>query len=299
MSMKYLDITGVGIEFDTNGTKFRALQNVNLKMNKGEFISLIGHSGCGKSTVLNIVAGLYRATEGGVVLEGTEVTDPGPDRAVVFQNHSLMPWLSVYENVALAVNQVFRRSKSRAERREWIEHNLRLVNMEHAMDKLPGEISGGMKQRVGIARCLAMQPRVLLMDEPFGALDALTRAQLQDSLMSIQAELGNTVMMITHDVDEAVLLSDRIVMMTNGPAATIGQILPVELARPRDRLAEDTEFVHLRQQVLEFLYAKQASSTRVGSATEADSGALASAPRLASVAGKDAVGDEGSGSEAA
>ena len=258
MSMKYLDITGVGIEFDTNGSKFRALQNVNLKMDKGEFVSLIGHSGCGKSTVLNIVAGLYRATEGGVVLEGQEVTDPGPDRAVVFQNHSLMPWLSVYENVALAVNQVFGKSKTRAERREWVEHNLRLVNMEHAMAKLPGEISGGMKQRVGIARCLAMQPRVLLMDEPFGALDALTRAQLQDSLMSIQAELGNTVIMITHDVDEAVLLSDRIVMMSNGPAATIGEILPVSLPRPRDRLAlaEDAEFVHLRQQVLEFLYAK-------------------------------------------
>lgn len=258
MSMKYLDITGVGIEFDTNGSKFRALQNVNLKLGKGEFVSLIGHSGCGKSTVLNIVAGLHQATEGGVVLEGKEVRDPGPDRAVVFQNHSLMPWLTVYENVALAVNQVFRKSKSRAERKQWIEHNLRLVNMDHAMDKLPGEISGGMKQRVGIARCLAMEPRVLLMDEPFGALDALTRAQLQDSLMSIQAELGNTVIMITHDVDEAVLLSDRIVMMTNGPAATIGEILPVELARPRDRLAlaEDPEFVHLRQQVLAFLYAK-------------------------------------------
>ncbi len=260
MNKQYLDITDVGIEFDTNGKKFRALQKVNLKLDKGEFVSLIGHSGCGKSTVLNIVAGLYRATEGGVCLDGKEVCDPGPDRAVVFQNHSLMPWLSVYDNVALAVNQVFRKSKSRAQRREWIEHNLRLVNMDHALDKLPGEISGGMKQRVGIARCLAMQPKVLLMDEPFGALDALTRAQLQDSLMKIQAELGNTVIMITHDVDEAVLLSDRIVMMTNGPAATIGEILPVTLDRPRDRLAlaEDPEFVHLRQQVLEFLYAKQA-----------------------------------------
>ncbi|MCB1705471.1 MAG: ABC transporter ATP-binding protein [Halioglobus sp.] len=260
MNTRYLDITDVGIEFDTNGRKFRALQKVNLKLDKGEFVSLIGHSGCGKSTVLNIVAGLYQATEGGVCLDGKEVCEPGPDRAVVFQNHSLMPWLSVYDNVALAVDQVFRKSKSKAERREWIEHNLRLVNMEHALDKLPGEISGGMKQRVGIARCLAMQPKVLLMDEPFGALDALTRAQLQDSLMTIQSELGNTVIMITHDVDEAVLLSDRIVMMTNGPAATIGEILPVNLPRPRDRLAlaEDREFVHLRQQVLEFLYAKQA-----------------------------------------
>lgn len=261
MAMKYLDITGVGIEFDTKGNKFRALQNVNLKMDRGEFVSLIGHSGCGKSTVLNIVAGLHRATEGGVVLEGKEVTEPGPDRAVVFQHHSLMPWLTVYENVELAVNQVFRKTKSKAERKDWIEYNLKLVNMDHALNKLPGEISGGMKQRVGIARCLAMQPKVLLMDEPFGALDALTRAQLQDSLMEIQAELGNTVIMITHDVDEAVLLSDRIVMMTNGPAAMIGEILEVKLPRPRDRLAlaEDPEFVHLRQQVLEFLYAKQSN----------------------------------------
>ena len=261
MAGSYLDISSVGIEFDTNGEKFRALRDVNLKLDKGDFVSLIGHSGCGKSTVLNIVAGLYRATEGGVILEGREVTDPGPDRAVVFQNHSLMPWLTVYENVELAVDQVFRKTKTRAERREWIEHNLRLVNMDHALHKLPGEISGGMKQRVGIARCLAMQPKVLLMDEPFGALDALTRAQLQDSLMEIQADLGNTVIMITHDVDEAVLLSDRIVMMTNGPAATIGEILDITLPRPRDRLelAEDPDFVHARQQVLEFLYAKHTS----------------------------------------
>lgn len=255
----YLDISSVGIEFNTNGKRFRALQDVNLKLAKSEFVSLIGHSGCGKSTVLNIVAGLYEATEGGVILQGREVNEPGPDRAVVFQNHSLMPWLTVYQNVELAVNQVFRKSKSKAERKDWVNHNLALVNMDHAADKLPGEISGGMKQRVGIARCLAMEPKVLLMDEPFGALDALTRAQLQDSLMQIQADLGNTVIMITHDVDEAVLLSDRIVMMTNGPAATIGKILDIKLPRPRDRLelAEDPEFVHLRQQVLAFLYAKR------------------------------------------
>ena len=259
MAMKYLDITGVGIEFDTNGTKFRALQNVNLCMNKGEFVSLIGHSGCGKSTVLNIVAGLHRATEGGVVLEGKEVTEPGPDRAVVFQNHSLMPWLTVYENVELAVNQVFRKTKSRAERREWIEHNLKLVNMDHALNKLPGEISGGMKQRVGIARCLAMQPKVLLMDEPFGALDALTRAHLQDSLMEIQAELGNTVIMITHDVDEAVLLSDRIVMMTNGPKATVGKILVNDLPRPRDRvsLLESSQYYQYREELISFLESQE------------------------------------------
>ncbi|MEZ5527475.1 MAG: ABC transporter ATP-binding protein [Gammaproteobacteria bacterium] len=254
----YLEICNVGIEFNTGSGPFRALQQVNLKIDKGEFISLIGHSGCGKSTVLNIVAGLYQATEGGVILDGREIAGPGPDRAVVFQNHALLPWLSVYENVELGVRQVFRGQKSRAEMREWVEHHLDLVHISHASDKRPHEISGGMKQRVGIARCLAMQPKVLLMDEPFGALDALTRAHLQDSLMEIHASLGTTVIMITHDVDEAVLLSDRIVMMSNGPAATIGEILPVPLPRPRNRLAlaEDADFVHARQQVLQFLYDK-------------------------------------------
>ncbi len=256
MATSYLELSQVGIEFDSRHGKFRALDDINLSLDRGEFVSLIGHSGCGKSTVLNIVAGLHEATEGGVILEGKEVNRPGPDRAVVFQNHSLLPWLTVYENVELAVNRVFKGHKSKSERRDWILHNLRRVNMEHALDKLPSEISGGMKQRVGIARCLSMEPKVLLMDEPFGALDALTRAQLQDSLMAIQAELGNTVIMITHDVDEAVLLSDRIIMMSNGPAATISKILPVNLDRPRDRLAlaEDREFVRLRHAVLEFLY---------------------------------------------
>jgi nitrate/nitrite transport system ATP-binding protein len=259
MSNDYLLISQVGIEFETDNEPFRALQNINFPIQKGEFISLIGHSGCGKSTVLNIVAGLYQATEGGVILEGKEVDKPGPDRAVVFQNHALLPWLTVYENVELAVKRIFKKTKTKAEMHDWILHNLSLVHMDHAMHKLPGEISGGMKQRVGIARCLAMEPKVLLMDEPFGALDALTRAHLQDSLMEIQTELGNTVIMITHDVDEAVLLSDRIVMMTNGPAATIGEVLDVKLARPRDRLAlaEDPEFIHYRQQVLQFLYEKQ------------------------------------------
>ena len=259
MSNSYLLISDVGIEFETDNEPFRALQNINLPIQKGEFISLIGHSGCGKSTVLNIVAGLYQATEGGVILEGKEVDSPGPDRAVVFQNHALLPWLTVYENVELAVKRIFKKDKTKAEMHDWIEHNLSLVHMNHALHKLPSEISGGMKQRVGIARCLAMQPKVLLMDEPFGALDALTRAHLQDSLMEIQSQLGNTVIMITHDVDEAVLLSDRIVMMTNGPAATIGEILDVKLDRPRDRLelAENPEFIHYRQRVLQFLYEKQ------------------------------------------
>ncbi len=255
----FLDISHIDMVFPTPKGTFTALKDVDLKIQKGEFVSLIGHSGCGKSTVLNVVAGLYQASVGGVVLNGKEVNEPGPERAVVFQNHSLLPWLTAYENVELAVNQVFGKSKSRAEKKAWIEHNLELVHMDHAMHKRPDEISGGMKQRVGIARALAMQPEVLLMDEPFGALDALTRAHMQDSLMEIQAELNNTVIMITHDVDEAVLLSDRIVMMTNGPAATVGEILEVNLERPRDRLtlAEDPEYTHLRSEVLKFLYEKQ------------------------------------------
>lgn len=259
MSIPHLELTKVGIEFPTPKGPFRALQDINLKIKKGEFISLIGHSGCGKSTVLNIVAGLYQATEGGVLLEEKEVDSPGPERAVVFQNHSLLPWLTAYENVELAVDQVFKNKKSAAEKKEWIEHNMKLVHMDHAMHKRPDEISGGMKQRVGIARALSMQPEIMLMDEPFGALDALTRAHLQDSLMEIQKELNNTVIMITHDVDEAVLLSDRIVMMTNGPAASIGEILQVDLPHPRDRLAlaDDPTYNHYRSEVLRFLYEKQ------------------------------------------
>ena len=254
-----LELTGVGIEFPTPKGPFKALTDVNLKIAKGEMISLIGHSGCGKSTVLNIVAGLLQATEGGAVLEGKEVNEPGPERAVVFQNHSLFPWLTAYENVELAVKTIFDKNKTKAEMKEWIEYNLNLVHMGHAMHKRPDEISGGMKQRVGIARALAMEPKVLLMDEPFGALDALTRAHMQDSLMEIQKELNNTVIMITHDVDEAVLLSDRIVMMTNGPEATIGEILEVKLEHPRNRLslAKDLEYNRLRSEVLTFLYEKQ------------------------------------------
>ncbi len=259
MQKPHLELSQLGISFPTPKGPFVALQNVNLEIAKGEFISLIGHSGCGKSTVLNLVAGLLQASCGGVILNQKEVNAPGPERAVVFQNHSLLPWLSVYQNVELAVKQVFRGQKSKQDMRDWIEHNLALVQMSHARDKRPAEISGGMKQRVGIARALAMQPQVLLMDEPFGALDALTRAHLQDSLMDIQAQLNNTVIMITHDVDEAVLLSDRIVMMTNGPAATIGEILQIELPRPRNRiaLADCATYNHYRHQVLSFLYEKQ------------------------------------------
>lgn len=256
MSNDHLLISDVSIEFPTPTGSFKALDSVSINIAKGEFVSLIGHSGCGKSTVLNIVAGLYQATIGGVVLDGKEVNEPGPERAVVFQNHSLLPWLTAYENVELAVKTVFKKNKSKAEMEDWIRHNLELVHMEHAMHKLPGEISGGMKQRVGIARALSMEPKVLLMDEPFGALDALTRAHMQDSLMEIHATLKNTVIMITHDVDESVLLSDRIVMMTNGPAATIGEILDIELERPRDRLslASDPTYNQYRSAVLKFLH---------------------------------------------
>lgn len=259
MNKSHLELTGVEMAFETPKGPFVALENINLKIHKGEFVSLIGHSGCGKSTVLNIVAGLLQATRGGCVLDGHEVNSPGPERAVVFQNHALMPWLTVYENVELAVQQVFRKAMTRQQRRDWILHNLELVNMAHAAGKRPGEISGGMAQRVGIARALAMKPSVLLMDEPFGALDALTRAHLQDSLMEIQQELNNTVIMITHDVDEAVLLSDRIIMMTNGPAATVGEDLHIDLPRPRNRvaLADNAAYVHYRQEVLRFLYEKQ------------------------------------------
>lgn len=257
--MTKLHISDIDMEFPTPQGPFKALNGVELKIQDGEFVSLIGHSGCGKSTVLNVVAGLYQATRGGVLLNGKEVNQPGPERAVVFQNHSLLPWLTAYQNVELAVKQVFGKEKSAKEKQDWIEHNLHLVHMDHAMHKRPDELSGGMKQRVGIARALSMQPEILLMDEPFGALDALTRAHMQDSLMEIQAGLKNTVIMITHDVDEAVLLSDRIVMMTNGPAATIGEILDIPIDRPRDRLelANDAVYNEMRSEVLRFLYEKQ------------------------------------------
>jgi nitrate/nitrite transport system ATP-binding protein len=252
----YLQVDHLSKTFTRGAQETEVLHDITVSINKGDYVSIIGHSGCGKSTLLNIVAGLVPATLGGVLLENREVNDPGPDRAVVFQNHSLLPWLTVYDNVAIAVNKVFGRRKSRSERHGWVMHNLDLVQMAHARDKRPAEISGGMKQRVGIARALAMEPKVLLLDEPFGALDALTRANLQDSVMQIHAKLGNTVLMVTHDIDEAVLLSDRIVMMTNGPSARIGEVLDVPLARPRKRLslAADPTYLKCRQRVLEFLY---------------------------------------------
>ena len=252
----YLKLDHIDKTFQRGAARTEVLKNINLTIAKGEFVSIIGHSGCGKSTLLNLIAGLTTVTSGVVLLENIEVNAPGPERAVVFQNHSLLPWLTVYENINLAVNKVFSGKKTRAERHDWVMRNLDLVQMAHAKDKRPSEISGGMKQRVGIARALAMEPKILLLDEPFGALDALTRAHLQDAVMEIHARLGSTTIMITHDVDEAVLLSDRIVMMTNGPAARIGEVLDVPIARPRNRLAlaADRTYLKSREAVLKFLY---------------------------------------------
>ena len=257
---KYLNIENVGMVFHKRGVRFEALHDISLTVRQGEFVSLIGHSGCGKSTLLNLIAGLLRPTDGVLLLNNKEIAGPGPERGVVFQNHSLLPWLTCHGNVHLAVERVFGDKEPKAKLAERTEAALALVGLSAASTKHPDEISGGMKQRVGIARALAMEPKVLLLDEPFGALDALTRAHLQDELMGIVAKTGSTVVMVTHDVDEAVLLSDRIVMMTNGPAATIGGILEVELAKPRDRLklATNPRYIECRREVLEFLYSRQA-----------------------------------------
>jgi nitrate/nitrite transport system ATP-binding protein len=252
----YLKLDHIDKSFARGGQVSEVLKDINLVIEEGEYVSIIGHSGCGKSTLLNLIAGLTQVSFGAILLENREVNAPGPERAVVFQNHSLLPWLTVYENIKLAVDKVFSATRSRAERHDWIMQNLDLVQMAHAKDKRPNEISGGMKQRVGIARAIAMEPKILLLDEPFGALDALTRAHLQDSMMDIHARLKNTMIMITHDVDEAVLLSDRIVMMTNGPSATIGDVLSIDLPRPRKRLelVSDAHYITAREAVLRFLY---------------------------------------------
>jgi len=254
----FIDIHQTEMVFHTKKGRFHALRDINLGIDKGEFIALIGHSGCGKSTLLNLIAGLLRPTAGGLLCDNKEIAGPGPERGVVFQNHSLLPWLTCYQNVHLAVERVFGSKEGKDKLKARTLDALELVGMSHATHKRPAEISGGMKQRVGIARALAMEPKVLLMDEPFGALDALTRAHLQDELLKIVARTRSTVVMVTHDVDEAVLLSDKIVMMTNGPAATIGEVLPVPLARPRDRvaLAEDPTYMACRKAVLDFLYTR-------------------------------------------
>jgi len=265
---KYIDIQGVAQTFKTKKGLFPALRDIHLNIAKGEFVALIGHSGCGKSTLLNLIAGLTTPTDGVLLCAGREIAGPGPERAVVFQNHSLLPWLTCFENVYLGVERVFgaaskstgAAAENKAQLTARTHAALELVGLSHAAQKRPGEISGGMKQRVGIARALAMEPKVLLMDEPFGALDALTRAKLQDELLEIVARTQSTVVMVTHDVDEAVLLADKIVMMTNGPAATIGEVLPVALPRPRNRveLAEDPAYLQYRKAVIDFLYTRQA-----------------------------------------
>lgn len=260
---RYLLVESVQQTFKTKKGPFIALKDINLSVKQGEFITLIGHSGCGKSTLLNLIAGLTLPTEGRLICAGREIAGPGPGRAVVFQNHSLLPWLSCFENVYLGVERVFASTETKAQLKERTEDVMTLVGLTASQHKMPHEVSGGMKQRVGIARALAMEPQVLLLDEPFGALDALTRANLQDELIKIMASKHSTAVMVTHDVDEAVLLSDRIVMMTNGPAARIGEILPVELERPRDRvaLAHSTQYLDYRTAVIDFLYRKQGHPT--------------------------------------
>ncbi|NMM36692.1 MAG: ABC transporter ATP-binding protein [Glaciimonas sp.] len=257
---KFIDVQHAEMVFHTKKGNFHALHDINLSIRKGEFVTLIGHSGCGKSTLLNLIAGLTTATGGVLICANREIAGPSPERGVVFQNHSLLPWLTCFENVYLAVERVFGSAESKAKLKERTKAALEMVGLMHAETKRPNEISGGMKQRVGIARALSMEPKVLLLDEPFGALDALTRAHLQDELLKIVAKTQSTVVMVTHDVDEAVLLSDRIVMMTNGPAATIGEILTVRLARPRERvaLAQNALYGEYRTSVLEFLYHRQA-----------------------------------------
>jgi nitrate/nitrite transport system ATP-binding protein len=268
LTTRFIEIQGVEQTFKTKKGPFQALRNIDLTIAKGEFVALIGHSGCGKSTLLNLIAGLTTPTAGALLCANREIAGPGPERAVVFQNHSLLPWLTCFENVYLGVERVFGAankstgapSETKAQLRARTDAALALVGLTHAAQKRPGEISGGMKQRVGIARALAMEPKVLLMDEPFGALDALTRAKLQDELLEIVARTHSTVVMVTHDVDEAVLLSDKVVMMTNGPAATIGEVLQVPLPRPRNRveLAENPNYQHCRKAVIDFLYTRQA-----------------------------------------
>jgi nitrate/nitrite transport system ATP-binding protein len=245
------------------GDRYIALKGIELQIKRGEFISLVGHSGCGKSTLLNIIAGLDRATEGGVVVEDRQVTQPGPDRMVVFQNYSLLPWLTVRQNIALGVNKVYK-NLPKGERKGIIEQHIDMVGLRHAADKKPKELSGGMKQRVSIARALALKPKVLLLDEPFGALDALTRGNLQEKLMQICQESHVTAVMVTHDVDEALLLSDRVVMLTNGPEAHIGQVIDVNIPRPRKRLevVKHPDYYDLRNQMIYFLNQQKRAQRR-------------------------------------
>ena len=250
----YCELTRLGKTYPSPKGPAVIVQDFNLKIEKGEFVCLIGHSGCGKSTVLSMLAGLSEISEGGIILVGKELTGPGPDRGVVFQSPSLLPWLTAFENVMLGINQVFY-TASKDERRQIAEYYLTVVGLGDAMHKRPAELSQGMRQRVGIARAFALKPRMLLLDEPFGMLDALTRYELQQVLLTLWRKERITALMVTHDVDESLFLSDRIVCMTDGPAATIGDIVPVNFPRPRERKAimEHPDYAPLRSRLIQFL----------------------------------------------
>lgn len=254
MNPKYLEIFKLDKAYETPKGEVTIVKGFDLTLREGEFVTLIGHSGCGKSTVLSIVAGLNQATSGGVVLAGKEITEAGPDRGVVFQAPCLLPWLTALGNVLLGVEQVFT-NKTAAEKQSIAEHNLELVGLKDALHKRPAELSLGMRQRVGLARAFALSPKLLLLDEPFGMLDSLTRIELQDVLLNMWRQDRKTALMVTHDVDEAIFLSDRVVMMTSGPEARVGEILNVPFARPRDRhtLFESAEFYDARGELIGFL----------------------------------------------
>jgi len=255
--LDYVNVQDLQMEYPTKKGSFLALKDINLSIAQGECVALIGHSGCGKSTLLNLIAGLLTPTQGKLLCDQRRIDGPGPDRAVVFQNHNLLPWLTCFNNVYLGVERVFGRTESKAQLKERTRAALTLVGLSHAADLYPQEISGGMKQRIGLARALSIEPKVLLLDEPFGALDALTRSALQDELNRIIQSTHSTVIMVTHDVDEAVFLADRIVMLARGPGATVHKVLPVDLARPRHRLdlVHNTHYADVRGEVMEFLFA--------------------------------------------
>jgi nitrate ABC transporter ATP-binding subunit len=255
---RYLEFTQLHKSFPGPNAHIPVVEDFNLTIRKGEFVTLIGHSGCGKSTVLSIVAGLANATLGGVVLDGREVTEPGPDRGVVFQAPCLLPWMTAAENVMLGVSQVFG-SMTRAKKHELVAHYLGLVGLGDALHKKPSELSAGMRQRVGIARAFALQPKLLLLDEPFGMLDSLTRYELQQVLLDLWGRDRKTALMVTHDVDEALFLSDRVAMMTSGPRARLGGVLEIPFARPRDRAAIMNEplYYELREQLIGFLNSQE------------------------------------------
>ncbi|HYQ41543.1 MAG TPA: ABC transporter ATP-binding protein [Polyangiaceae bacterium] len=251
---KYLEIWQLQKSFPGADGPLVVVEDFNLSVQQGEFVSLIGHSGCGKSTVLSIVAGLAQASAGTVILGNREITEPGPDRGVVFQTPCLFPWMTVLENVTLGLEQVMPQASS-AERANVAGHFLELVDLHDSFHKRPSELSQGMRQRVGLARAFALSPKMLLLDEPFGMLDSLTRLELHEVLLTLWRENRKTLLMVTHDVDEALFLSDRVVMMTNGPRATVGEILEVPFARPRDRakVLEDPEYYALRERLIGFL----------------------------------------------